>query len=394
MVAYRLHNQLLKEGLEASFLAMQKNSKEDSIHTAPFKFRLRQSINNKVSSSLLKLESNPRHIFKSLNYFSTGLHKWINQQDADVVHLHWVNADMISIDEIAKIKKPIVWTLHDMWAFCGAEHYVDLETPSRFEDNYSSSRAKDISGVDWEKRMCTYKQKKWKDCKFHFVTPSYWLNNCLSESFLRDHPSCVIRNGLDLGVFKPSDIVEVRNKLGLPLNKKLLGFGAIKATGDKRKGYDYLVKALHFLKESFSEELELVVFGADALPDKGSIPFKSHCLGNIYDEAKLSRIYCAIDCFIAPSTQENLPNTLVESLACGTPSVAFNIGGNSDIIDHKINGYLAKPFDSKDLADGIKWVLKETSLADKCRQKTIDCFDISKVTQQYLDLYEQVLLAK
>jgi glycosyltransferase involved in cell wall biosynthesis len=360
----------------------------------------------------------------SCNLFPSRLVQQLNASDADVIHLHWINAEMVSIAHLAKIKKPVVWTLHDMWAFCGAEHYtesrryidgysivesgkLDAGSEEKFPDNQQRTTSNCRSKIDINRRTFLRKQKHWKNWRPHLVTPSRWLAGCARESLLfKDRSVQVVPNCLDLDLFTPADQEGCRKRFGLPLDKKLVLFGAA-SPSDLRKGRDLLADALG----SLTMDVELVVFGAaDGVPFGG---MKTYWTGRIDSEQKMTALYNAADLMCVPSRQDNLPNTAVEACACGVPVVAFDIGGLSDIVEHMQTGYLAKPFDTADFARGIEWVLARRNaerrmldagcehlstqhpdsdfLSANSRRKAERCFAPGVVAGQYLSVYERVL---
>ena len=317
--------------------------------------------------------------------------KRVNASDADLVHLHWVQGEMLSVADIGRIEKPIVWTLHDMWAFCGAEHYTD---EPRWRESYRrNNRPAHESGFDLNRWTWERKRKHWKR-SIQIVTPSHWLANCVRESILmRDWPVSVIPNCLDIDRWKPMTQALARELLGLPTDLPLILFGAMGGGRDSRKGFDLLTCALEHLRGEIPG-LELVVFGQLAPRNPPDMGFPDHYLGHLHDDFSLRALYSAADALVVPSRQDNLPNTAVEAQACGTPVVAFNIGGLPDIVDHQRTGYLAKPFDTEDLARGIKWILEEgsrTAIKARAREKAVRCFSSAVVSAKYINLYKVVL---
>ena len=221
---------------------------------------------------------------------------------------------------------------------------------------------------------------------------SCWLADSASQSFLFSHNRVVnLPNPIDTTRFTPADKELARMALNLPPDKKLVLYGAMSATSDPRKGYTILVKSLETLSKS--SDIELVVFGSSRPDNASGSGFASHYLGHM-DEASLRLLYCAADVMVVPSLQENLSNAIMESLACGTPVVAFDIGGNRDLIEHKRNGYLAEPFSPVNLAEGICWVLHSpeyATLSRNAREKVLKCFDSKVVAKRYIDLYKSIL---
>lgn len=196
-------------------------------------------------------------------------------------------------------------------------------------------------------------------------------------------------------MFKPINKTTAREIWDLPINKKLILFGAMSAISDHKKGFDLLYEGLKELASQWSDKAELIVFGASEPENPPDFGLPAHYLGRLHDDVSLSLLYAAADVMVVPSRQDNLPNTVVESLACGTPVVAFDIGGMPDMIDHQINGYLAKSFDVSDLAAGINWVLSDENrykeLCIKAREKAVACFDIETIARRYAELYKGVL---
>jgi glycosyltransferase involved in cell wall biosynthesis len=403
--AYRLHRGLVEMGLDSRMLVQSKYSNDPAVETiyscskAGKLYTRFRPMANRILQKFQKTTSTVPH---SANFLPSGLYKKINNSRADLIHMHWIGAEMISINEIAKITKPIVWTLHDMWAFCGSEHYDDLKSPERYEAGYyRTNRPRDYSGIDIDRWTWNRKKKYWKNKTFNVITPSRWLADCASKSALfQDQGIYTIPNGLDLNIYKPVDKKFSRKKLNIPDqdNIKYILFGAMSATNDERKGYKELSNALHYLVRNYNKEhFRLIVFGSEAHngPDFG-MPVSY--LGKLNNDETLALAYSASDVMVVPSLQDNLPNTAVEAIACGIPIAAFNIGGLPDIVDHKKNGYLANPYDSEDLADGIKWILddaeKYTQLKAAARNKARSEFDIKNVVQQYNSLYKTILVNK
>jgi glycosyltransferase involved in cell wall biosynthesis len=221
---------------------------------------------------------------------------------------------------------------------------------------------------------------------------SRWITECAKQSkLLGDKRIVNIPNPRDTDRFKPIDERLARDILNLPKDKKLILFGAVNAINDPRKGFKELSHALKKLK---SKEVELIVFGSSEPQNPPDFCFAAHYLGHQHDDISLQILYNASEVVVVPSLQENLSNTIMESLSCGTPVVAFDVGGNSDMIEHQRNGYLAKPYDAIDLAYGIDWVLNNQSYAElskNARDKVLKEFDSSIVVKKYISLYQEIL---
>ncbi len=320
----------------------------------------------------------------------------IARLDPDLINLHWIKNSHVRIETIAKLGRPIVWTLHDMWAFTGGCHYDD--NCGRYVEScgacpqLKSNRSLDLSRWIWRRKF-----HAWKNIPLTIVTPSQWLAKCAaSSSLFKDLRVEVIPNGVDIQRYKPVDRQIVRSLIGLPQNKHLVLFGAIKATSDRRKGFYFLQAALENLCQSgWQNKLELVVIGASQPEKEIHLGFKTHYLGKLNDDISLAQVYAAADVFVAPSVQDNLPNTVIEAIACGTPSVAFKIGGMPEIIEHHANGYLAQPFEIEDLAKGIVWILenqdRHQKLGDRARTKARQEFSQELQARRYASVYTELL---
>lgn len=332
----------------------------------------------------------------------TFLGEEINATKTDVVHLHWLGNDTLSIEEIGKIKHPVVWLFHDMWAFCGTEHYV-TPPPSvdeRFAEGYFTTNrplmenGKDLNRIAWER-----KREAWKK-PMHVVCPSNWLADCVRRSvIMKDWPVTVIPNPIDLKKWKPYNKKIARAVFDLPENASLILFGAMGGAADPRKGADLLMDALKNLKlimeNSSLSEIQLLVFGQETPEEHFPIDFPVRFFGHLNDDITLSLLYSAADIMIVPSRQDNLPSTATEPLACGTPVVAFNIGGLSDIVAHQKNGWLSPAFDTKDMAEGMKWILEDKEryqiLSSTAREMAIERYNPDMIAAKYLEVYKQVL---
>jgi len=390
--AYRIHHALRASGVD-SRMWVNKAAAGDWTVEGPSSKREKvlAAIRPQLAEPLVGLLKTGNPIIHSPAVVPSNWVKRINASDADVVHLHWVQGEMLSIADIGRIEKPIVWTLHDMWAFCGAEHYTE---EFRWREGYRrDNRPPYESGFDLNRWTWQRKRKHWQR-PMHIVTPSRWLGDCVHESALmRDWPVSVVPNCLDTDRWSPLDQSLARELLELPADMPLLLFGAIGGGRDPRKGFDLLQAALQHLRDESSVlGLELVVFGQRAPQSQPSLGFPIHYTGHLHDDISLRALYSAADAMVVPSRQDNLPNTAVEAHACGTPVVAFNTGGLPDIVEHQCTGYLAKAFETEDLAQGIAWVLAQRAsgqLGQQARERAVARFSEGVVAQGYGVVYEQ-----
>lgn len=394
--AYRLHKGLCNAGVDSQMYVKKKVSDDWTILASENKLSKITSL-VKPYLDMLHLKRYPSRTGSLFSPASIkdNLASVIEKINPDIVHLHWVGPGFIKIETLGVIKKPIVWTMHDLWAFTGGCHYP--ENCKKYLDRcgachvLGSSRENDLSRKIWQR-----KNKSWSNKEFTVVCPSNWLAKCAKNSSLFGGKSvCVIPNGINLQLFKPIDKTISRNILGLPDEKKLILFGAMNSTSDHRKGYHLLLESLKGLsKIENKENIELVVFGASEpknIPDYG---IKVRYVGKLHDEYTMSLLYSSVDVFVAPSLQDNLPNTVIEAMACGVPCVAFDIGGMPDMIEHKRTGYLARPYEVEDFKKGILWVVdnneRRRELSSACRHKVEACFSDISAAQRYSVLYDEL----
>ncbi|MBN2165282.1 MAG: glycosyltransferase [Marinilabiliaceae bacterium] len=323
-------------------------------------------------------------------------------QEADIIHLHWINDGFISLKGLQKLiglGKPIVWTLHDMWAFTGGCHYNGschefLESCGycRF---LKKPHAKDLSSRIYKKKKILY-----KNANIQWVTCSKWLKSlAIESSLIRNRPCTIIPNPIDTDFYRPMDKDFCRDSLDLPKNKKLLLFGAAHLN-DPRKGIRYLAEALEILHENFPvlhDKLELVVFGKLKKGDHLPFPFKTHFLKYVNNPMTLVKIYNACDAYVLPSLQDNLPNTVMESMACATPVIGFRIGGVPEMIQHEKSGYLSEVRNALSLSTGIYETLfinDAEEMGMYARENVIESYSETKVAKQYIEIYQKALEGK
>jgi len=395
--AYRLHKSLLEAGINSQMLVQKKTSDDYTVISLD---------DNKIQKgiNLLRptLDVLPVKFYKNRNKtlfspswlnFNNVIDK-INEINPDIVHLHWICGGMIKIEDLGKIKKPIVFSLHDNWAFTGGCHikwecekYKDKcgECPS-----LGSKKKRDLSMWVWKRKKKIFDNMK----NLTIIGLSRWImSNSKESSLLKDKKHINLPNSINTNIFKPFEKLKARKLWNLPKDKKLILFGAINPTGDVNKGFNELSKALNLLS---LKNIEFVVFGSSQPQNAPNFKFTIHYVGRLEDDISLVALYSAVDVIVVPSLQENLSNTIMESLSCANPVVAFDIGGNSDMIEHKINGYLTTPFEEEDLANGIEWILsldkiEYKKLCKNAREKVLREFDSKVVAKKYIELYEEIL---
>ena len=395
--AYRLHKSLLQLGIDSQMLVQNKSSDDFTVITEDNKakkyFNKLRPVIDGIPVRFYK--DRTKTLFSPSWFGFSNIVDKINEINPDIVHLHWICEGIIRIEDLVKIKAPIVWSLHDMWAFTGGCHYD--EECKGYEKECGSCK---VLGSDKEndlsRKIYHRKQKAFSQIEdMTIVGLSKWLNECSkSSTLLKDKKHINLSNPIDANIFKPFDKEKARELWSLPKDKKLVLFGAMGATSDPRKGFSELSDAIHKFED---KNIEFVVFGSSEPKESQNFGFKTHYLGSLADNVSLVTLYSAVDVMIVPSLQENLSNAIMESLACGTPVIGFDIGGNSDMIEHQTNGYLAKPFETDDLIHGIKWVLnnkKYDELCQNAREKILREFDSVVMAKKYIELYNSILSHK
>jgi glycosyltransferase involved in cell wall biosynthesis len=408
IAAYRLFDALKTHGIDVTLGVVEKKAVDNSVIVLKKKpigmkelliIRIFIKLFNKSVSYFTRTcnigftTSNP--IPHSMNKKSKINVDYINNSDFDLVHLHWINDDAISIEDIAKIKKPIIWTMHDSWVFCGAEHQPDiLENDARYIAGYTKdNKPKTTLGPDICRETWERKKKAWKNCRFDFISPSNFESTALSESALFRNAECtVIPNIIPETVFKTFDKKVLRTLYNIPVGKKVIGFGAAGGiNGEKSiKGGNLLLEALQKLPQA--DDYHLVVFGNadDSFHKAIHLPF--FATGFISNPYILTGIYNLCDVFVCPSIIENLPNVCLEALFSGIPVAAFKTGGLPDIVEHKTTGYLAKAFDTEDLYNGILYCIDNyETLSKSSLIKAKTDFDNEMIAKKHIQLYEKVM---
>ena len=366
-----------------------------------------QKLKNKYQHYLWHKYTNQDTSYKS-DLRSTRMYGALQAWDYDVLHLHWINQRFLPLAELTKLHKPIVWTLHDSWPFCGVCHYfLDCEGYQRQCGNcpqLHSQDSHDLSYQVWRKKKEIYKK-----LDLHIVSPSHWLADCARQSSL--FAGCdvrVIPNGIDTNIFRPLSWGEINANLipaqkrnvavshilraGEKAEKPVILYGAVNAATDRRKGFSSLLSALQIL-DTQGFKATLIVFGANEtdLPlhfENIDVTF----VGYVSDIDTLVALYNLADVMVVPSLTENLSCAIMESLSCGTPVCCFNIGGNGDMVEHTLNGYLAAENDCTDMANGIRECIAHSiEWGTSARESVLRKYAIDIVAKQYVDLYDEVV---
>lgn len=404
VAANRLKEALNNNGIKAKMLVRDKES--DDITVA----QLNKSWHQKWDFLWERFVIYMRLHFKRDNLFlidianaGTDITKTREFKEADVIHLSWINQGMLSLKGIRKIlesHKPVVWTMHDLWPASSICHYA--RNCRNYEKQCGNcpllpgnGSSNDLSARIWRK-----KRKILERNSILFVTCSRWLADKAKKSGLLSGQKVIsIPNPIDSRAFTKENREEARLYAGLPEGKKLILFVSQRVT-DKRKGMDYFITAINKMVEAHPEMKDncgIAILGgkAEELADK--LPLPSYPLGYVSEEKKIASIYNSVDLFVLPSLEDNLPNTIMEAMACGVPCVGFNTGGIPEMIDHLKNGYVAEYKSSDDLARGIHWVLSEAdhqSLSNEAMKKVNQCYSQYAVAMKYIEAYNQAMALK
>lgn len=386
---YRLHTALRKAGVDSRILCRRKTINDSHIAELPRIPRIEPALHRVTS----RLGLNDVH---RLGSFQVTKHKFY--RDADIIHFHGTHGGTLSYLAIPSLtrSKPAVFTLHDMWAMtghCAVSYDCDRWKTGcgrcPYPNNHPSIR-RDGTRTEW-------KLKDWSYSHSHLtiISPSTWMTEQAKQSMLNRFPIRQIPHGLDTEVYRPIDAHLSRSLLGLPLDKKIMLF-ASQQLKNPRKGGDLLLESLHRLPMPLKAEALLLTFGhyeGEKVSETAGIPTIN--LGYIKDDQEKATIYSAADFLISPTRQDNLPLIILESMACGTPTVAFAVGGVADLVRSGVTGYLAEPENSESLCEGIIQLLENDSLRDQmseqCRAIVLNEFTLELYLQRHLELYQELL---
>jgi FkbM family methyltransferase len=409
--ALRLHNGLLASGMNSSLYVQNiqrwkpgtiplfaKNNSTSILHKKIISkdWKAFQARNQRLIS---KYPQRPQclEIFTD-TWAATKLSDVPEIAEADIVHLHWIAGTVDIPREVEFLKtKKIVWTLHDMNAFTGGCHYAagcqKYEQQCGGCQQLGSNRENDFSRQIWTRKMAAYKQ-----LDITIVALCQWIADCVkNSSLLSSFPVHVVPNGLPTDIFKPYPQAKIRESLQVPKDSFVILFGADSVT-NARKGFVHLLRALEHVKtQSPSEHIALATFGQHAQAAVQHLGFPTFAFDYVDKESELALVYSMADVTVIPSLEDNLPNVVLESLACGTPVVGFDVGGIPDMVKHQVNGYLARVGDDKGLAEGMRWVMERKKTGGKvrlkCRETALSNYNLPLQARRYRELYEELLAA-
>lgn len=344
------------------------------------------------------------HLFElDLANIGSDITKLPEFKEADVIHLAWINQGFLSLNSIRKIinsGKAVVWTMHDLWPATGICHFTLGCEAYKGQCRKCFFLPSGSQPADLSTSVFNKKKKLYYNSGIHFVACSKWLGSSARQSsLLTGLQLSVIPNPIDTHVFCPKDKSAARLHSMLPEDKRIILFVSQRVTME-RKGMAYFIKAISLLAERYPEMKEntaIAILGGRADEVVSQLALPSFPLGYIRNERQLVDVYNSADVFVIPSLDDNLPNTIMEAMACGVPSVGFKVGGIPEMIEHQKNGYVANFKDADDLAAGIHWVLDEADKEDlkkQCVQKVMSCYSQRSVAMRYVEVYNQALAFK
>ena len=390
--ALRILNSQVNLKMNSHMLVYSKHSSNKNVFSIKTKISLKMNnIIVKVINFILVKIFKQQSVY-SLNLYPSKLSKLINNSNYDIINFHWINHEMISLDDINKISKPIIWTLHDNWPFSSIEHYIKVND-NRYRSGYNNKNSSKLEKFLWKKKLNIFKNKI-----SIVIAPSKWMEDLAKESLIfKNKKIFYVPYPLNLKTFFPENTFKARKKLRLEFlekNTKIISFGATSAFSEKRKGYDFIRRSIKKLNLE-RENVHFIIFGEKS----GDLNKYSNITnyGEINNESKLRDIYNASDIFLCPSSQDNLPLTIMESISCGTPVVSFDVGGISDLIKHKKNGYLAKEKNFGDFYNGIDFFLKsdlkkKTNYLNIMEYKNfMNNFSPKVIAEKYSKIYKDLI---
>jgi glycosyltransferase involved in cell wall biosynthesis len=393
--AYWLHLALREIGVDSEILTNGRSKSND-----PSVIRLHRGLPQQVKSFFsYRLTDLLLHLYPTRHrvIFSTGFHgtnftKHPAYSNADIIHLHWIN-ELVSMRALHKVKKPLVWTMRDMWPFTGGCHVGAAFNCDRYR--FGCGQCPQLrSRSTWDlTRVVIANKRAALPRHLHAIGISQWLTQCARDSSVFKGLSVeTISNNIDTRQFSPVDKAVARDALGLPRQGNLILVGA-ENISHYHKGFDLFILSLRALRR---QDISLLLFGESSTLELSAISVTSTHLGFLSDTISLRLAYSAADVFVAPSRTDAFGKTLAEAMACGTPVVCFDATGPRDIVEHKATGYRARPFDPEDLANGIQWVLErspeeQTRLRRAARTRAVTHFDSRVIAEQYHFLYQRLV---
>ncbi len=386
--AWRLQQAFINAGIQSHIVSLEEeHPAKTGISYLGRKQKLVARLNMRLQARKNKMAEKKFGLFSITGYTNNiAQHPEIVQ--ADYIYVHWVMNGFLNItsfEQLAKLGKPVIFVLHDMWNITGGCHY-SFECTNYITNSCSNCQVFPTSHAAIASKGFAKKQQLYNRFNnLYFVSPSIWLQQCAKKSLLaKSKPVFYIPNVLDTDIFKPCDKKTARLILNLPENDIIIAFGAV-SVSSPYKGWTYLAQALQLLKmQNLAGNITVLVFGSGYNKEMDdAIPFSTRFMGYLGDEYSTALVYNAANVFVVPSLADNQPTIVQESLSCGTPVVGFNTGGIPDMIEHKTNGYLAEYKNAADITEGVKYCLKHN-----VKGQMLQHFKTHVTVQKHLDLFE------
>jgi glycosyltransferase involved in cell wall biosynthesis len=395
--AARLHHGLVEAGVDSLMLVRERTSEDGAVRLPGSPLRRALARNRAYVDQAIPLAYRRR----TPGVFTTallpdGIARDVRDAGPDLVNVHWVGEGFVRPETLGHLGRPLVWTLHDSYAFTGGCHVP--HACLRYAERCGACPALgSTSDTDLSRWIWNRKRRAWRDVALAAVAPSRWMAGAArSSALLGGRRVEVIPNGVDTTVYRPLAQGMAREILRLPSDRKLILFSAVLGAADPNKGFRFLEEALRRLSEAGrGDSIALVVAGAPAIPEPERCGVRVHCVGHLSDDVSLALLYAAVDAVVVPSMLENLPNAIVEAFACGRPAIGFRVGGNPDLVRDRANGALVEPFDTAALADAIWWVVEDEtrwrglSAAARATAEAEHGLDVQ--ARRYVALYEDLL---
>lgn len=400
IAARRLLGALRHIGVEADLLVRDRETDLPHIHTTGHRLAARAAFLME-RCDVVRAQGGSRSNLFAIDPATRGLR--LDKSDllrrADVVHLHWVNQGFLSLGGLRRLLacgKGVVWTMHDMWPVTGICHHSEA-CRHWIQECHDCRLLRRPAAQDLSWRTFLEKRSTYARGRISFVAPSDWLADIARRSPLTEGcPVHSIPNPIDTTFYAPGREAEVRERLGIPADHRVLLFAAYKAT-DEKKGTSYVKAAVQALAENSPElrgRLHVIIVGREAETLREAFPCPAHCFEYVSEETVMRDLYRAADVLLMPTLMDNLPNTVVEAMACGTPCVAFSVGGLPQMIDHGRDGYLARYRDEADFLHGIRSLLLAddyAAIARAARESALRNYAAETVARRYQAVYEEAL---
>lgn len=397
IAARRLHTALNQDGTVISMLGVKFKETDSPSAYAVNKNCKANKIMAFFNDKLVNIFSPQKTAIYSVCFAQRLDKRILSALQPDIIHLHWICGNFFPIHALSFYiynKTPIIWTFHDSWPLTGGCHLLNGCTKWMSHCGDCPQLKKhfkyDISWLLWQTKFKFLSKAK----PFVVALNSAYQRKIRQSPLFSQSTVTVLPNTLNTKIFKPIQKEIAKGILNIDKEFNYILFGACNAVYDKNKGYDLLVTALSALPKTLLRGTKLLVFGASH-GDVTNFSLPVHFLGHVHDEITMALAYSAADVFVCPSREENLPNTIMESMACGTPVAGFAVGGIPDMIEHKVNGMLATPHDPQELAAGIAYILEDherrEAMGRAARRKVEENYAYPVVAKQYIELYNRIL---